>query len=195
MDAGPELLVTGIKGTQALTQIDPAGNPGVYLGLLGGASPLGGQQLPLFLEGSSFSVTGSGGYDIGAFQANLQMGHPLTWTNRSQLNTIYKSGTTVNWSGGDSSQFVLLAGASTDQNTYETAGFFCLAPSTAHSFTIPSFALADLPTTGSNTGASGSLGALLFISLPMQSQTFAADGLDSGFAFASGATVRTVQVR
>ena len=76
------------------------------MGLLGGSLPIpGASSLPPFLEGGSFTITGSGGKDVGPFTANINMASLVTWTNGPQLDVINRSsGATGNWSGGDASQ-------------------------------------------------------------------------------------------
>lgn len=197
LNAGAQLQVSGIKGNKPIAQLDAKTSPGLYLGILGGTLPLPGtEQLPPFLEGGSFTVTGSGGPDVGAFRATVNMGSQVNWNNRSQLTTITRaSGATVTWTGGDSSQVVLLAGGSTNQDTKASGGFFCLSPATSHSFTIPAATLADVPPTGATAGLSGSLGAVMVLSLPMASQKFTAPGLDTGFGFAATASIAVVQFK
>lgn len=197
LDAGPSIQVTGIKGTMPLQPLDSS-KPGPYLGLLGGSIPMeGAPSLPLFLEGTSFTVSGSGGKDVGAFNANINLAPLITLTNASQLNTIDRvAGATVNWSGGDASQTVIIAGGSTDQSTGNSGGFFCLVPATAKSFQIPPSALADVPATGTFSGLSGSIGALLIGAVPLTNpQTFSAPGIDHGYVFAGSLFVRTAQYR
>ena len=196
LDAGPALQLTGAGAPVSMKQADAQKTPGLYIAI-GGSIPIEGITLPPpFLDGSSYTVQGNGGADVGPFSATVIMPAKITWSNRDQLTTVNRAaGATITWTGGDSSQAVLIAGGSTNQKTKDSGGFFCLAPGDARQFVIPPNILADVPPTGATASLSDSLGALLVVSLPKASQTFAAPQLDTGFAFVANAFIGVVQYK
>jgi uncharacterized protein (TIGR03437 family) len=193
LDAGPAISVTGPKGnTLPLNHLDTETNTGPYLGLLGGVIPLGDTpSLPPFLDPGTFTVSGPGGKDVGAFHASVTIGAPVTWTN--QMNTVNRNQSlTFTWSGGDDSKLVLIAGASLDQTAKAAGGFFCFVPSAPGSYTVPASVLGNMPAT---VGASSSLGAMIIGSFPTNYASFTAVGLDSGLIFNATLYLTTVTIQ
>jgi hypothetical protein len=198
LDAGSELTVTGPKGSQRVPHFDPNAGSGPYVVAIGGTLPVGGAAaLPLFLDAGSYTVTGTGGKDVGAFTANLTVPSPLTWTNATLIGSINRAaGVTVTWSGGDPAQTVVIGGGSTDQKSKKSGGFICLAPASAGTFTVPPSALTDLPATGSVIGPSDSLGTLFLGAAPLANPpTFTAPGIAAGRIFYTFLTARVVPVQ
>ncbi len=192
LDAGPSISVSGPLGnTIPLTPADPSTNTGLYLGVLGGSSPLGDTSLPPFLEAGVVQVAGTGGADVGAFQASATIATPVAWTNRDQITTVNRaSDLRLTWSGGDSSKLILIAGAATDTISTASAGFFCFVPAAPGQFTIPASVLGNLPNTATPDSA---LGALVVGSLPSGSYpTFTANGLNLGLIFNATLSAKTV---
>ena len=198
LDAGSALTVSGPNGSQKLQHFDPNANSGPYMSVIGGTMPVDGSQtLPAFLDPGSYTITGAGGKDVGAFSAPLTVANPVTWNNAGTVTSINRAaGLTVSWSGGDSSLSVLIAGGSTDQKTKKSGGFMCLVPIAAGTFTVPPNILVDLPPTGATIGTSDSMGTVSVMSLPLTSPPgFTAPGLDAGRLFYSFTTVRAVPVQ
>jgi uncharacterized protein (TIGR03437 family) len=195
LDAGSQLTVTGPRGAPIpLPKADEEATTGPYAGLLGGTLPIGdGPSLPPFLDGGQYTVKGTGGKDVGPVSVSLDGPHGVDWTGRNRIRQVDRnSGVTFNWSGGGSSQIVLLGGASTDQKNQVAAGFFCSAVAAQGSFTVPPNVLANLPASiGEN--AEQTLGALLVGTMPdVPFQTFSASGLDTGLALYFLVNVTTV---
>jgi uncharacterized protein (TIGR03437 family) len=185
LDAGSQLTVTGPKGAPIpLPRANEEATTGPYAALLGGSLPIGdGPALPPFLDGGQYTVKGTGGKDVGSFSVSLNVPQGVNWTDRNRIKQVDRnSGFTFNWSGGGSSQIVLVGGASTDQKNQVAAGFFCSAPAAQGSFTVPPNVLANLPASlGEN--AEQTLGALMVATMPdAPFQTFTASGLDTGLA-------------
>ena len=192
------MTVTGPNGSVKIEHVDPNTGTGPYISKIGGQMPADGAPvLPKFLEGGTYTISGAGGKDIGAFSTSITLPPPITWTNQGQINSIVRSsGFTVTWTGGDASQTVAIAGGSTNQKTKESGGFVCLAPATAGSFVIPANVLAALPVTGATTGMSDTVGVLAVMALPMSNpQKFTAPGLDSGLVTHTVISAKTVQVQ
>ena len=198
LDAGAQLTVTGPNGSQKLQHFDPNAGSGPYVTLIGGTVPMdGAQSLPAFLDPGSYTISGPGGKDVGAFSAALTVANPLTWNNAAQLAAVNRAaGLTVTWSGGDATQSVIIAGGSTDQKTKKSGGFVCLAPVSAGTFTVPANVLNDLPPTTATIGSSDSMGMVSVMSMPLTTPpAFTAPGLDAGRLFYSLITVRAVPVQ
>src|ERR1039457_7004488 len=89
----------------------------------------------------------------------------------------------VKWTaGGSSGGTVLIAGGSFDTPNRASAVFICTAAASAGTFTVPTWALANVPPTASN--AISVNGAIFLALAPLNSPTtFAATGLNSGLAF------------
>jgi uncharacterized protein (TIGR03437 family) len=200
LDAGAKITVTG-PGSKGSVDLQPLGtNAGSYMGLLGGTVPLSGSQtMPLFLDpGSSITITGAGGKDVGAISAKVTIPNAVTWTNRDQIDPVDRTKPlTINWTGGDSSQMLLIAGGVEDGQTNSSGGFYCLASSTAGTFTIPVSILSDVPATRPLTGSStDTFGAIALFSVPQGNPpAFQASGLDLGFVIPSNATLKALQFK
>jgi hypothetical protein len=202
LDAGPQLTVTGGAGgaTGTISQTSTSDDPNSpYMGLLGGilTPPVSGTTLPpLFLDGGPFTVTGPGGANVGPFSVTIPLAPAITWTNPP--GTINRaSPLTLTWTGGNSTQLVMILGGSTDQNSQASGGFVCLAQATAGTFTVPVNALADLIPTGVATSSSSPVGMLGLMPLQPNNMQFTPlpKGLNVGVAFDTTMTVETVQVQ
>jgi hypothetical protein len=198
LDAGAALTISGPGSTAKLEHFDPNSGSGPYAGVVGGSMPMDGTPTgPLIFNSGTFTISGPGGKDVGAFSTSITLGTPLTWTNQAQITSITR-GTpfTLTWTGGDPSQTVLIMGGSSNQKTKESGGFFCMAPISAGSFTIPANVLNDMPATGSTIGTSDTMGMLMIGALPMSSpQKFTAPGLDSGMVFSANISMQAVTVK
>jgi hypothetical protein len=137
---------------------------GTYIGQLGGS----------ITGGATYTFTGTGGTDIGAFSAGLTFPSPLlTWTNQAALATVNRSGgIQFNWTGGAAGSYVLMLGTSTAADG-TSGSFTCYAPQSALSFTVPAFIASVLPA-GKGT---------LMIENSTLPTRFTAPKLDQGFAF------------
>ncbi len=183
LDAGLGLSVTGPKGTRTIPAFTGAtGNR--YSALLGGSLPVPGPpSLPLFLDPGSYTVTGSGGPEVGPFSVTIPVAGSVTWTNEQQLGLIDRSqGATLTWSGGDpSSQALLILGGNVDNQAKAGAVFVCLAPLDAGRFTVSPTILGSLPPSNLQQ-PSQSVGFLFLGATPTGNlPTFAATGLDAGY--------------
>lgn len=183
LDAGEKLTVTVPGGTSIdIPRTDEEATTGPYGALLGGVMPIGEEPMPPpVLNGGTYTIKGTGGKDVGAFSVNLEIPKPVTWTNRADITEVDRAaGVTLNWSGGSSSQFVLIGGASNDQTNEATSGFFCFVRAEQGTFTVPAQVLGTLPASIDSEGKP-SIGALVVGTLPAPPYaTFTATGLDSG---------------
>jgi uncharacterized protein (TIGR03437 family) len=198
LDAGKELTITGPKGTQKLEHTDSNSASGPYVSMIGGTVPVdGAASTPLFLDPGSYTISGPGGKDVGAFSTTLTLAPALVWANQAQVTSIDRNTPlTITWSGGDPSQTVAILGGSSNQKSKQSGSFYCFAPASAGSFVIPANILVDLQPTGSTIGTSDTIGMLAVGALPMSSpQKFTASGLDSGMVFYTSISAQSVTVK
>ena len=126
-----------------------------------------GTFLPPILGPGSWTLTGNGGVDVGAFNANITLPANLNWTNAGNFMTVPRSALTITWSGGNlsSSSVVTIFGNSTvinvqDPSKTRAMSFYCEAPASASSFMVPASITQQLPssTTAAGETAYGTLG-------------------------------------
>jgi uncharacterized protein (TIGR03437 family) len=153
LDAGT-IQVSGPTG-----QISLGSGPGLYQGHQANVPP-----------GGNFTLSGSGGKDVGSFQVSLNVPAPtLTVTNQSALASVTRAqGATVTWSGGFPNGAIHLQGSA----GAPAVKFFCYAPTSAGQLTIPPSILLAVPP------GSGSI-SVVNVTAP---QTISASGLDLGLA-------------
>jgi uncharacterized protein (TIGR03437 family) len=193
LDAGASLRVA--SGSNSAT-MDRSDN-GLYAGILGGNLPLPGGGASLPLDAGTFTVTGPGGKDVGAFTGSVTLRAPVSWTNRSQLAAIdRKTPFAVTWSGGAAGEDVVILGYGTDQKTKASAGFVCMAPAGAGSFTVPASAMANLPAVPASGDLSDRFGLLGIFSLRTPTVVpFQAPGLDIGLMLGAQIEARSIEIR
>ena len=149
LDAGSAITVTGPNGTKQLPKQTNTFNGQTEITYY--ASLGGGTAGPLFLDPGSYTVSGPGGADIGAFSQSLTLPASLTWTNKSITTITRANGQLVTWTGGDPnsdvviSGFSLVLGTATDGSDTVGAFFTCTAKDSDLQFTIPAVVLLTLP--------------------------------------------------
>ncbi len=88
LDAGSSLMLTGAAGTYILKQV----SKGQYQAMLGSA--VVGPNIPV----GTYTVSGTGGKDVGAFSASVAVASHLTISNKTALATIDETQPlTVTW--------------------------------------------------------------------------------------------------
>ncbi|HTS49298.1 MAG TPA: hypothetical protein VMH05_15205 [Bryobacteraceae bacterium] len=133
LDAGATLNLSGPLGPRSMTEIR-----GTYQASLG--SGFQSSSVP----GGAYSVSGSGGGDVPAFTASLNVSSNLVWTNKAVVAPIDRSQPlTVTWSGATASPYVLIGGAVHSDSRNTT--LLCVEDSGKGSFTVPDFVLSALP--------------------------------------------------
>ena len=193
LDAGAAINVNGAGGLKPLPKL-VAGPTISYSGLL--SSPSGGLGGgPGYLDPGTFSITGPGGPDVGAFTGSITVTTPLNWTNSAAITDVTRAnGQTVTWTGGDPTGNVVIVGASISGTDPGSVGatFTCYAKSGDGSFTIPAqVLLAVPPSVIVQTVSTGSLAVGIF-SAP---KTFTATGLDIGYLFNTNLTLKNLNYR
>jgi hypothetical protein len=145
LDAGESLSLQGPGGASSIPRITNTSSfPYLYLGSFPEANLLSG----------SYTFSGPGSVDLGAFRSTFDLTAPLVWTNRESLDTVTRAdGMRVTWSGGDPAQQVSIVGISSNLDVSTsittTAAFVCIANQGDGSFTVPGSILSRLPPTGS----------------------------------------------
>ena len=153
LDAGAQLTLNGPNSNNiAITR--GAGNR--YTKLLVDPTLPGASRTPsaVIAEGL-YTISGTGGADVGGFSALLNMPALLDWTNKASITDIVRSGSlTVTWTGGGNHP-VFITGISGQQAggtalapILDFVGFTCTANGSAGTFTVPSSILSQLPATG-----------------------------------------------
>lgn len=137
----------------------------------------------------TWTLTGSGGADVGSFTAKTDVPDDLVWTNSGNFASPPRTDLTITWSGGNlnAQSLVTVYGASVVVNPNDPSlsrgkQFFCNAPASAGKFVVPASVTSQLPS--SNVGA----GEVSFGQLGIYSgngSTFSAP-LSSGATFDGG---------
>ena len=161
LNAG-NLSISGPAGTVQLTQTLQSGLIAYSANLAAGSFPA---------SGGTFTITGSGGPDVGPFTVSVADSSPLVWTNQNAISAVDRSkDLTVTWTGGIPGTFVQIGGGTT--SIAVSATFLCIARAEAGQFTVPSYILESV--------AAGNGG----INLINQSAPQSFPGVDVAFAVA-----------
>lgn len=142
LDAGPAVTFTGNTGAspapvQVLLELATGGYLSSFFGTL---------------TQGSWTVSGTGGKDVGSFSGTTSLPDNLTWTNAGNFSKLPASALTITWSGGNlnSKSLVTMFGSNfvvnpTDPTKTRGAQFYCNAAASAGSFQIPAAVVAKLP--------------------------------------------------
>ena len=160
LDAGPAVTLTGPNGSKTIA-------------VNGNSVTLGPGN---FLAPGDYTVSGTGGADIGSFNARFTIPTFATLVSpASGTNAVVSraAGFTLTWNGGTSDSFIQIDGQSaTDPSNTNGASFSCVVSATAGTFTIPPSVLMALP--------AGSIGGWDF-KPGLFPVTFSASGLNLSF--------------
>jgi uncharacterized protein (TIGR03437 family) len=144
LDAGA-ISVTGPGGPLTLTPLTVPGQTGPT-GVYSATPP--NSFLPA--TGGSFTFTGAGGANIGAFTATVSIGNLVSWTNESASSTVNRAnGQNITWTGGSPNTYVYVGGTSASGSA--SASFVCYALASAGQLTVPSYVLLALPPSANGT--------------------------------------------
>ena len=158
LDAGSSVTVKGPNGSVSL----PGNGNMITINSTG-----------TFLVPGTFTLTGTGGADIGPFQASFTiLALPTLVSPMNNASVTRANGLTVTWTGGDPSGNVQMVVSSALDNTFTTGSLaICTAPASAGSFTIPPYVLLALPASNFAGFVFGS---------PFKYTAFTAPGLNFG---------------
>lgn len=143
LDAGQITIKNPIGFVSILAEKPSGGQPTQYSDLLSSTGT--------YFSGGTFTLAGAGGNDVGPFSASFTISPTPTWSSQAQFQISQQgvtraNGMTITWTGGSSAYYVEIDGrAATDGTGTVGAGFTCLVPSAAGSFTVPASTLEALP--------------------------------------------------
>ncbi len=111
-------------------------------------------------NGATYTLTGSGGTQIGPFSATATMPTSFTVTNLSSLTVINRAQPlTVNWTGsGFDEVHIIIIGDILTTTATQAVSISCVAPAGAGTYTIPAAAMAYLPAVVAGSQNSGQIG-------------------------------------
>jgi len=180
LNAGASIQITGSNGGRQLMYQGPGSeNPGTYSADLGDG-PLPGATYPPFLDPGSYTITGTGGPDIGAFTVTVTMPTALNWTN-STITTVPRSqGQIITWTGADPAAVVSVSGYAYSD---VASSFSCFARGRDGQPTIPPFVLLSMPPNSSVAGLS--------VGVQTGPVPFTATGMDYGTVTAQVSTANS----
>ena len=149
---GTELIADPIF----MTMSGPGGSANVLRQDTGGYL---GTFLPSILGPGSWTLSGNGGTDVGAFSAKITLPDDLNWTNAGNFSTVPRSDVTIIWAGGNlaANSVITVFGNSTILNAKDPSqtrgkSFYCAAPASPPKLVVPASVVQQLP---SSTTAAG----------------------------------------
>lgn len=187
IDAGAALNINGPAGARQIPR--RTHSDGGFSYSSPDDAPLGGGFPPLIpatpeylVPGSYTADNGSGSGDVGSFTASLTIpANPIVWSNHEGINTVSRSkDLTITWTGGTSG-LVVIDGSSANPSTRAGAGYFCVAPASAGTFTVPAWVLSALPASGPASDFAVPAGFLQVGMTLASPARFQARGVDAGY--------------
>ena len=184
---GPVPQATGLDAGSVVSLQMPSGSSVNLTGVAGAGKGLYSAVLQSLPAGAYTFSNGTGGTDVGAFTARLNVSSPLVWTNQSGVvsNGIDRTqALQITWTGGDPASTVYVEGysATTTANVTVGAVFLCTGSIAAGQFTVPPAVLLALPPSMATLGIPS---GTLIVGASSNPQKFTAPGLDFGYLSAS----------
>jgi uncharacterized protein (TIGR03437 family) len=181
-----------VASTSDSKQVSPAPGSAAAAYLIGSGVP-GVSAFPnqVFLSPGTYTVSAAGAGSVGAVQASITLPAAITWTNRSNLQTVPRSTPlSLSWSGLAANQYMAIFGGSVDLPTNSSAMFYCLAPAGASSFVVPAQVLAAVPATRGNYKSKSAI--YLWTTAIANGTPFSVPGLDSAYGIGAYVLGKTV---
>lgn len=141
----------------------------------GGGLPPGFPSTNVNIVAGVYSLAGAGGPDVGNFNASVNLGPALVVTGGLPLTVNRASGLTVNFSGGNPSDQVILAGTSSVGSA--TTSFVCYGTAGARSIVAPASILTQLP-----AGGTGTLSIISGVNAPFTAPITAGGNINASFS-------------
>jgi uncharacterized protein (TIGR03437 family) len=146
LKAGASVNVAGSNGnSQGVLAISTGGYLGVFFATLGPGT---------------WTLSGSGGPDVGAFSAKTDLPENLVWSNAGNFANVPRGDITISWTGGNTAAnpLVTIFGTNvvinpTDPSKSRGKEFFCNAPASAGRFVVPGTIISQLPSSTVDTAA------------------------------------------
>jgi hypothetical protein len=175
LDAGA-LTLTGPSGSN-ITNLAFTDTNNIYsLSIseqIPGLGSIPGMQNNGTVIGSQYTLKGAGGKDVGPFTAQVNLASPLTITGGLPNTVNRSSGLTLNWTGGNSSDVVLISAlaetttvtATASGTTYTSTGAEVICSTTAATggITMPASMMQQLAAVSSSAIGSGGGVSLLSV--------------------------------
>ena len=105
--------------------------------------------------GGQYALNGSGGKDVGPFTGMVNLGSPLTITGGLPSTVNRGAGLTLKWTGGNSSDLVIIEGLAATASSATTASgttytengaeFICTTTAGTGGFTVPASITSQFP--------------------------------------------------
>ncbi len=152
LDAGSAITTSGPAGSKSApkqtTVVPGLGQLISYSATIGNGTPGN------YLDPGTYTISNTGGGDVGTFSGQLKVSTDFQWTNRASITTVDRTqGLNVTWTGGDPSTNTTISGGSSSINlstgSFSSSSFSCIAKTSAGSFTVPADVLGKLPATTS----------------------------------------------
>ncbi len=178
LDAGAAITLGGPNVTPANSKLD-RGPGNTYLDDLGTAVSIPGLTLPPglgfnttpLITTGTYTLSGTGGADVGPFHASVTLGPPIALSSPLPAEIARNEGVTLNWTGGATTDLVEVIGFSGfvvgnigDSPVYDGSVFICTTTAGNGTFTVPATVLQQLPVTPAD--ATVGLGGLGIVSTP-----------------------------
>jgi hypothetical protein len=146
----------------------------------------------LYLSAGEYTITGSGGADVGPFQTRIKVWADATWTNRGALDTVNRStGLRIEWANATEEQLITVMGTSSArQKPSVSAVFICTERGDKGFLTVPAAILSALPATPAGDSETSLLTLGVSAAQPVE---FSASGLDRGTAAYTQSMMRTTK--
>ena len=159
LDAGSQLT---LNGPNAANKAVPRDSSKFYNATLydSGTLGVGGSGSPTLIQGN-YSISGTGGADIGAFTARMDFPGNFVWTNIDAIADPIprNTGLPIQWTGGGTG-LVTITGAGVNVAASTSTVFICIAQASAGSFTVPVSVLQQMPVISNDGTSSGTLGVM-----------------------------------
>ena len=175
--------IPSVGGAGPIVPLSPSDVWPFYNVTLGGNNAAISSSPLVFSPPSPVSVSMPGGKDVGSLSVSVPNPGSFQWTNGTSLTTVnHTQPLTVNWTtSGLSNATMLVGGENFNTPNNVSDRFLCAVNATAGTFTVPTWAMANIPVTPSTE--TQPYGDVFLYSLPYAAPaTFTASGLDSGFA-------------
>lgn len=165
LDAGASLTLSGpnVKPTANTLQREAGNQYSLTLGtsVSGLPFPVPGYTDPPVVAAGTYQLRGTGGADVGPFEASLTIGSKINVATLPQ--TVNRSaGVTVTWTGGGANDLVNVvgysgarAGGTTNDPIYDAGVFLCTVQANAGRLTVPASVLNQLPVTPADALTAG----------------------------------------
>jgi uncharacterized protein (TIGR03437 family) len=151
LDAGA-ISLNGPSGSNLTNVALKEDATNTYSATLTSIPGLGGGTNGTIVAGT-YTLNGSGGKDIGKFNASVSIGAPLVVTGGLPTTVVRGSGLPLNWTGGNPTDIVEIFGSSQANTNSPTVSFICTTTAGQKTFTVPSSILNQLPASSANGGS------------------------------------------